>query len=176
MQPSIPTGAPSQEIKKEGFEIVSGNPELVELTRVLFDKMIKPLYGDQTVAMDRIERGEDRTTQILFSEEKDVGILVIKNKPNGEFASEGADNAIEIKTLFVIDPDNRPRQGTGTKLISQAIDHATNAGADNLAVTVSATKTESLAFFQKHGFEIKKEMPDKYVQGVTEFLLIKKLK
>lgn len=60
----MPTGAPSQEEKRDGFEIVSGNPELVELTKVLFDKIIKPLYGDQTTAIERIEKGIDRTTKI----------------------------------------------------------------------------------------------------------------
>ena len=176
MQPPIPTGVPSQEQKRDGFEIVSGNLELVELTKMLFDQIIKPLYGDQTTAIDRIEKGVDRTTKLLFDGGQEVGILVIKNRPNSEFADVEADNAIEIKTLFVIGADNRPRQGTGTKLITEAIKMATDAGADHLAVTVSATKTESLGFFQKHGFEIKQDMPDKYIKGVTEHLLIKKLK
>lgn len=175
-EPKEPSNTPSQEQRKEGFEIVSGNPELVELTRVLFDKMIKPLYGDQATAIERIEKGQDRTTKILFQGGSEVGILVIKSKPNNEFAGEGFDNAVEIKTLFVIDPENRPRVGTGTKLITEAIELAQSAGADNLVVAVSATKTESLGFFQKHGFEIVKEMPDKYIQGVTEYLLVKRLK
>ena len=99
MQPKISTGVPSQEQKRDGFEIVSGNPELVELTKMLFDQIIKPLYGDQTTAIDRIEKGVDRTTKLLFDGGQEVGILVIKNRPNGEFADVDADNAIEIKTL-----------------------------------------------------------------------------
>lgn len=88
----------------------------------------------------------------------------------------GASNSIEIKTLFVVEPEKRKGKGCGKKLLIEALAQATKANADYLAVTVSENKDESLGFFQSKGFEIKKAMPDKYIDGVIEYLLIKKLK
>ncbi len=153
MQLIQPNSRPSSpEEKRDRFEIVSGNLELVELTKVLFDKMIKPLYGDQTTAIERIEKGEDRTTKILFQGGTEVGILVIKSKPNSEFVEDGADKAVEIKTLFVIDPENRPRAGTGTKLIKEAIEHAKSVGADNIAVNCISNKNRKFSFLSETWF------------------------
>ena len=100
---------------------------------------------------------------------------MVKTISNNEFSSVGAHNSIEIKTLFVVNPVERQGRGIGKKLLIEAIAQGVKSGADYLAVTVSENKTESLGFFQSKGFEIKKAMPDKYIKGVVEYLLIKKL-
>ena len=101
---------------------------------------------------------------------------MIKTIVNNEFFDVGVNNTIEIKALFVIDPEIRKGKGYGSKLYQEALKIANQTGADNLAVTISCNKTESLAFFTRKDFEIRKDMPDKYIQGKTEYLIIKKIK
>lgn len=155
------------------FETVEGKNELVGVVECLFEEIIKPIYGDQALAIERIRKGVDRTTKLFFENENPIGVLVVKTLPNDEFASVGAPNGIEIKTLFVIDPEKNKGKGYGKKLLIESLVQAVKSKADYLVVTVSENKEESLGFFQAKGFEIKKAMPDKYTDGVIEYLLIK---
>jgi hypothetical protein len=40
-------------------------------------------------------------------------VLVVKTIPNNEFEDVGASNSIEIKTLFVLEPEKNKGQGYG---------------------------------------------------------------
>lgn len=140
-----------------------------------FSKIILPLYGCQNKALEKIIKQEDRIAKLLLNNQTPVGILIVKTIVNNEFSYVGAFNSIEIKTLFVISPTENGGKGFGGMLLKEALDHAIKEYADNLVVTVSEQKVESLAFFVKNGFEIKDTMPDKYIKGVNEFLLIKRL-
>lgn len=123
----------------------------------------------------RLGGGSDRTTKLLFADGDSAGVLVVKTIPNNEFEDVGASNSIEIKTLFVVEPEKNKGKGYGKKLLIEALAQAIKSKANYLAVTVSENKEESLGFFQSKGFEVKKAMPDKYIKGVVEYLLIKKL-
>ncbi len=157
------------------FETVEGNPELLDITKKVFDQTIKPLYGDQTFATNLIEKATDRTTKILFEGKVPAGIFVLKNKPTSKFKKDGFDNVIEIKTLFVIEPNQRSRQGVGTQLLNEVMRLAKKTTANYLTVSISAKKNESLSFFQKHGFRIVKSTFEEFVKGDTEHLLVKQI-
>lgn len=176
MQPNLEYQAQNTNEKSDiKFAIVEGNEELIKTVQKLFEEIIVPLYGDQSKAINRIRGGQDRTTKLLLENNHPASVLVVKTISNNEFSSVGAHNSIEIKTLFVVNPVERQGRGIGKKLLIEAIAQGVKSGADYLAVTVSENKTESLGFFQSKGFEIKKAMPDKYIKGVVEYLLIKKL-
>lgn len=151
-------------------------PELLKEIEELFDKTITPLYGDQASALNKIKNAQDRVTYLFKEGDRNVGVLVVKTIKNNEFEEFDGGNAIEIKTLFVVDPDQNGGKGLGTKLAKFALEVATKAGAENLAVTVSEIKQEALSFFLKKGFEIKREMYGKYLPDTIEYLLIKKIK
>jgi len=88
----------------------------------------------------------------------------------------GGVQAIEIKTLFVVNPENNRGCGFGAKLFTKAIEYARSVKAENLLVTVSEEKPESYYFFvSKCGFKETHKEAGKYKEGVEESILIKKL-
>jgi L-amino acid N-acyltransferase YncA len=87
------------------------------------------------------------------------------------FDNHGVANAVEIKTLFVIDSEKNSEKGYGTLLVQQVLGSAVTLGASSVAVTVSENKPESLAFFQSKGFVIDHTFADKYFAGIKEYLL-----
>ncbi|EFB42392.1 GNAT family N-acetyltransferase [Parachlamydia acanthamoebae] len=157
------------------FVPVDGTHSLFKQVEDLFNSTIKPLYGDQTQALHKISLSLDRKCELLVNGENIAGIIVYKKQPTQEFQEYS--DAFELKTLFVVDAKTNSRRGLGTILWNRVNDVALQTiGIKRIAVTVSETKTESLAFFQKKGCEIVKSFPDKYIKGITEHLLIKELK
>ena len=88
----------------------------------------------------------------------------------------GGGQAIEIKTLFVVDSENNRGRSFGAKLFAKVVEYARSVKAENLLVTVSEEKPESYYFFvSKCGFVEKSKSVGKYKEGVEESILIKKL-
>lgn len=157
------------------FKHVRGRPERMEIIRNEFKKNIVPLYGDQTSAIQKIENGTDRSCRLLFQKHTPVGIIAYKHKPNDECGSFGQKNSLEIKTLFVIQPEINSGKGIGSRLLDYVTNKAKEECAAALHVTVSEKKPESLAFFQKKSFTIIRSCEDLYVNGVKEYVLQKLL-
>ena len=138
-----------------------------------FQSNIQPLYGDQEVALNKIKTGKDRACEVLLNNKKEIlGILVFKTQPTSEWTR----NALEIKTLIVVNPKKNSGKGYGTKLIQRIYDVAKqNPVFQSITVTVSENVQESLIFFNKKGFKTLAVFNEKYKRGTKEYILIKDL-
>lgn len=139
----------------------------------IFNRILTPLYGSQDKAIRQIQESEDRKCFLLYEDDTPVGVLVFKTVLSDEFADFGVRRSIEIKSLFVDQSIQNSGRGLGSALVSKVQEEADKLGLghEGIHVTVSETKEESLMFFKKKGFEIMHAWKDRYVQGVTEFLL-----
>jgi ribosomal protein S18 acetylase RimI-like enzyme len=156
------------------FQKVSKSDEGFAFVEQYFRSVIEPLYGDQSKALEKIGAGKDRTCELLFDEQHDPeGMLVYKNAPTEEFACLGAQNALEIKTLFVINAGKNSGRGVGSQLLEKVVSVAKELHCSNLVVTVSEEKQESLAFFFKKGFFVTHTMQDKFKKGMEEYVLVR---
>jgi hypothetical protein len=157
------------------FELVKENTPEATLLVCYFDKIIKPIYGDQSLAFKKIFKGDDRIAYILYDEKTPLGILVFKKQLSNDFKDLGITGAFELKTLFIIDPEKNSGNGIGTVLLNKCIEEAKQLKAQSIIVTASEKKLESINFFKKKGFKIKAEIMGKYQTGISEFILIKNL-
>ena len=74
------------------FEQITGesNESMMEVVKLQFEKIIKPIYGPQEKAVKQIELSKDRTCEMLFDEsDAPVGILVYKSDLQNEFKNFG---------------------------------------------------------------------------------------
>lgn len=158
---------------KRVFHLVDpGSDRFQDLTEI-FNRILVPLYGPQDDALAKIALGQDRVAYLLYEGENAVAVLVFKTILSNEFADKGALNSVEIKSLFVDHSAENSGRGLGSALINYLFQevHALGLKQDGIHVTVSETKKDSLAFFQKKGFQIIYEMQGEYIDGVTEYLL-----
>jgi len=136
-----------------------------------FNTVIAPIYGNQANALDKIAQKKDRICELLFKEKIPVGLLVYKNILSNEHSQYGINQSIEVKTLMVIDSNNNSGKGLGTDLINRVQSVAETLKAQYIHVTVSETKEDALAFFQKKNFKTQYAFDSLYKKGVTEYLL-----
>lgn len=161
------------------FTTLSEKNQTEYLSQVIdsFEKTIKPLYGNQDEAIRKIQHAFDRTCRLLVDgkEEKSTlaGILVYKNEPTNEFSYLGAENALEIKTLFITNQSAYGGQGLGSRLMHKVDKVAKDAKFNSIVVTVSSKVTQSLEFFQRKGFVTAQIIQDKYQVGASEHIMIK---
>ncbi len=142
----------------------------------LFQDIIAPLYGDQKSALEKIASAQDRLSYMLLNQESDaLGVVIFKSQLSQEFESLGINNAIELKTLFVVNANKNSGVGLGSQLFSQCLNYAQLVNAQNIVVTVSEEKDESLKFFERKGFQRVNALEGKYKSGITEFILVKSL-
>ena len=144
------------------FKKINGDSREFNVVKDLFQKVIAPLYGDQTQALEKISRSDDRNCEILFDDQKPVGIIVYKSS-----LQEGN---LECKTLCLIDSGAQSKKGYGSVLLNRLIDKAIRTDAGNIALSVSASNP-AIAFFQHKGFVTAKEEKDKYVVGDVEIFM-----
>lgn len=157
------------------FEKVDGRHPLFPKVEELFKQIIAPLYGDQTNALKKIEKAEDRECKLLMEGKEIKGVLVYKLQPSNEFAKMGVTQVIEIKTLFVVDPENNRGRGFGDKLLTEVLKYAKDLKAGSLLVTVSEKKPESCNFFTKRGFRVIFTEVGRYQSDIKEFFLARNL-
>lgn len=158
------------------FEEVNSAGPFMETLAELFQKTIMPLYGDQTVALTKIAKANDRHTYLLLNQKNEaLGVLVFKRELSQEFKSIGVEQAIELKTLFVVDADKNSGKGIGSQLFKKCLQYAREVGAKKIVVTVSQEKPESLQFFKRKGFEIIDSICGKYKKDKVEFILVMSL-
>jgi len=158
------------------FVPCNGKTENFSAVSRILQGRLAPLYGDQHLSVEKIRQSTDRRCEILLSEEDPVGVLVYKYFPTNEFAKEGIDRSIEIKTLFLIHPERDSGRGFGSLLLKRVERYATEYfQAKGVHVTVSEMQKDSVGFFQKKGFKEMARWEGKYQKGVKESLLFKKL-
>ncbi len=131
------------------------------------NELLVPLYGDQSrMIKSWYDSNSDKNAFVAVgNDDMPKGFLCLKNNPNK--------NYIKISTLMVF-PLSR-NMGIGSLLIRKAYEYANALGAEELSVTVSQERHDSLSFFLKNGFVIVKCLHGKYKKDVTEFVLVKKL-
>lgn len=160
---------------KQGLQFldIQDFPPIFEHVRMFFNQDIAPLYGDQTEALNKIFEGKDRTCEVLISPEdkEELGIIVHKDALTSEFSDLGFEQAFEIKTLVVVNPEKNSGKRVASYLLHRIGKKAVDLGADGVCVTVSSAKPESLAFFLKYGFVVKTLSRNHYVKGLDEFFL-----
>lgn len=159
------------------FEKIDRTSVYMQIMAALFQQTIAPLYGDQTSALGKIFDAQDRLSYLLLDNEQNVlGVVIFKKDLSQEFENLGITNAIELKTLFVVNAEQNSGVGLGSQLLNQCLKFASTAKADNVIVTVSEEKPESLRFFERKGFKKIKLLEDKYKSGVTEFVLVTRIR
>lgn len=132
-----------------------------------FEEIIQPLYGDQTKSLNKIFSKFDRETYVLLDESSaPIGILVAKTSEK---------DTLEIKTLFIVNSEKNSGKGFGSLLLKQALDLALELNKSNILVTVAEDKKDSLAFFQRKGFEIIDSQEGIYREGKIEYFLRKNM-
>lgn len=159
---------------KRMFYLVGGSDlEKFRVLTEIFHRILTPLYGSQDKALEQIKEGKDRVCYLLYDEETPVGVLVFKTVLSNEFAEFGITDSIEIKSLFLDHSANNSGKGLGSSLVDKLKTEVANLklGHKGIHVTVSETKEESLNFFKKKGFVISHAWKDRYIRGVTEYLL-----
>jgi len=140
-----------------------------------FKKVIAPIYGDQTKALEKIKLSIDRKSILLKENDLPVGILVFKTQPSSEYINYEINSSIEIKSLFVIGRQANSYRGIGSELLEIVLDYTSKAQAKSVHVTVSSLKDCSLNFFLKKGFVCKGTWPNPTNPELIEYILHKKL-
>lgn len=155
------------------FHRVNQSSPYMPQLRDIFEKIIKPLYGPQEDALNKIGQAKDRACYMLYEGNRPVGVIVFKTELSNEFASSNIHDSIEIKSLFVVDSTSNSGRGLGTTLLNKIIEEGEKLKINHAGfhVTVSETKQESLTFFQRKGFRIADEWRGKYKDATTEYLL-----
>ncbi len=144
------------------FSVIDSSCQDFELIQQAFETLIKPVYGAQTAALNKIGAGHDRLCEGLYVDGRLTGMLVYKK----QITARG--QGLEIKTLALINPRHESGKGLGSVLFDRAVTVARQRKATNLCLTVSSIKPEALSFFQKKGFIITGAVQDRYSAGAVE--------
>ncbi len=158
---------------KAFYEVGGAYPERMEVVSEIFHRILTPLYGSQEKAIGQIRDSSDRKCFLLYEKDFPVGVLAFKTVLSDEFAEFGVSDSIEVKSLFVDQSAQNSGRGLGSALVDKLKEevHKLALGHKGIHVTVSETKEESLLFFKGKGFKIAFAWKDKYIVGVTEYLL-----
>lgn len=155
--------------------VLSINEELKQQFADVLRRQLEPLYGSQDVALDKIFNLKDRTAKVILDETTNniAGILVYKNDLVDEY---GIYDAVEIKTLMLINPEINGKKGLGALLINEVDRVALQKQASSIFVTVAKDKPESQLFFTKHGFVAFTVLENAYRNGNSETVFVKEVK
>lgn len=159
--------------KREFFHVGGVDSDRMGVVADIFHRILTPLYGPQDKAIRQIGESSDRSCFLLYEDDHPKGVLVFKTVLSSEYAGFGVNNSIEVKSLFVDNSTQNSGKGLGSALVDKLQVEVERLGInhENIHVTVSETKEESLAFFKKKGFSIAHSWKDRYQPGVTEYLL-----
>lgn len=155
------------------YEVGGKHPEKMHVVTEIFHRVLVPLYGPQEKAIEQIRLSLDRKCFLLYENDLPAGVLVFKTIPTDEYAKEGVTGSVEVKSLFVDQSNQNSGRGLGSCLVDKLHREVEQLGIayNSFHLTVSETKPESLQFFQKKGFRVAYEWKDRYMPGVTEYLL-----
>lgn len=142
-------------------------PIHANVLRKIADEILAPIYGPQDKAFcEWYDPASNKYAFVPIKENDTVGgllsIKVVSGKPH-----------LKIATLLVL--DEYKGCGCASAMLDFAIEFAKSSSFNELLVTVSETKPESLGFFSKKGFQIIHTEVGKYTQGIAEHIFTKKL-
>ncbi|MCI0381628.1 MAG: hypothetical protein L0207_01040 [Chlamydiae bacterium] len=157
-------------VKELSFIRMNTNSFYFEIVTSAFKKLIEPIYGDQSESLAKIKRGKDRICELMFSYENPVGLVVYKNKLQNEY---GLDRAMELKTLFLFNPEKNSGKGFGSSLFQRIDEIAEEKGAKIVYCTASSKVENSIKCALKNGFKVTKILEKNKNQIL--YLLIKTL-
>lgn len=166
----LPQFRPTHTPPKLLWSPVVGGSDTFKLLTEVFERTLQPLYGSQGAALSKIASGKDRTCYLLFDNDEAVGVLVYKNAPSNEFQKFGIVNSLEVKSLFLIDPEKHSGRGLGSVLLDKVITAAKALQMQSIHVTVSEKAQGSHEFFSKKQFQVIKTFDSLYQKGVKEYL------
>jgi WD40 repeat protein len=159
--------------KREFFPVGGKHLERMEVIAEIFNRILTPLYGSQEKAIGQIRESRDRSCFLLYEDDCPKGVLVFKTVLSDEYADVGVTKSVEVKSLFVDNSVHNSGKGLGSALVDKLKEEVEKLDLNHsgIHVTVSETKEESLMFFRKKGFSIAHAWQDRYIKGVTEYLL-----
>lgn len=133
---------------------------------VIARTFLEPVYGPQEKSVHEWLTGSGYKHAFVFEHEGVfAGLLSLKANPNKDY--------LKISTLVVLE------QFRGKKIGTQFLDFstkiATDLGYENMVATVSVLKIETALFLFEYGFDVVRVYSDKYVKGVNELVLLKRL-
>lgn len=137
-----------------------------------FERKVSIFYGNQNVALKKIEEGKDRETSILLCADKAVGLVVYKRSLTSKFEQLGVKKTFEIKTLGLFNPKKDGRKKYGSRLLLKVLQEAIKLDATCVIVSVSTANEEAVYFFMKMGFKVIGKFYNKYIKGMDELLCI----
>lgn len=165
---------------KEYFKFLDVDGFDYPLVKQQLLKSLSPLYGDQSSAIQKLEKNKDRICELYYENEVIRGLIIFKNHLSNEYAEYGIVNGFEEKTTLPIifeDEVNRRRSlrfTTMLKLLNRASDHAIAMNAQSFFGTVSGEKNGTLRLLFRLGFEEVAKFHNKFKSGVTEHLIVHK--
>lgn len=142
-------------------------PEHANVLRKIADEILAPIYGSQEKAFQEWYDPASNKRAFVSTKEGLVvgGLLSMKVVEEKSY--------LKIATLLVL--EECKSCGCAIAMLNFAIDFAKTNGFDELLVTVSETKPESISFFKKNGFQVVGKEIGKYTDGVAEFIFTRKL-
>ena len=152
------------------FVKTNSHPSYFKIVQNAFKKMIGPIYGDQRNAIAKIKDSLDRNCEIMLKCENPLGVIVYKSHLQNE---HGLENALELKTLFLFNPDKNSGQGLGSRLFQRIDEIAQEMGTDTIYCTASSKVENSIKCALKNGYSITRVL-EQNEDGIL-YLLIKKI-
>ena len=156
---------------KPHFIQVNGKSKYFPIVKYAFKTILEPIYGDQTSAIDKIQFDLDRNCELMFIGDNPVGILIYKRNLQCE---HGLKDALELKTLFLLEPEKNSGKGFGSLLYKRIVEVAKKLRVKTIFCTASEKSKESMNCAQRRGFQIVSTL-NKQTNGCKEFLLVKQL-
>ena len=135
-----------------------------------FKKMLVPIYGDQKSAIAKIKEGLDRVCEVMSKYDNPLGIIVYKNRLQNEY---GLKNALELKSLFLFNPDTNSGYGFGSRLFQRIDEVAEEMGTNTIYCTASSKVGNSIKCALKNGYKIKRILEQNEERIL--YLLVKEL-
>lgn len=160
------------DISLEKFD--KSNSELLNFVKNTLKTQIEPLYGDQSLALEKVINMNDRKCFILFTDNKPLGLLIFKENLSSEFSQYGVYDSLEIKTLVLNSPNENSGRGYGTVLLNKAIEYSCSKSLKSIHVTICEERHDSCRFFEKKGFTRIIQLPRIYHGGRKNEILYQK--
>ncbi len=157
-------------LNKISFTNIRSNPIFYKIVQDSFKNILKPIYGDQKKAVDKIKEGLDRTCEIMLNYENPIGIIVYKNSLQNEY---GLLQALELKSLFLFNPTRNSGHGFGSLLFQRIDQIAKEMSAKIIYCTASSKVENSIKCAQKNGYKIARVLETDNQN--TLFLMIKEI-
>jgi len=164
-------GCTADQAERYEFVVVANHDGYYQSVKRTFEDTVEKWYGDQTTAIEKIKKSEDRQCLVLVENGSPVAILVYKVNPTSEFSRYDIENSLEVKTFMLINPDSKDSERHFVKLYSKVVDIAKQTHASGIHVTVSEKVTWTMSFLKKMGLKIRRCWKDRYVPGVREYVL-----